>query len=191
MAAGTTTATLTGLTAGTSYTYKAYDASGCADADEVASAQFTTPVTVSNLSQNTSGRLYVGNNGSVYANQFHTGGNSSDNYTLSGVTADFAGKTGSPGALQMQVWTDSNGSPGSRVSGLTLGGNDPPDSGGQATHTCSGNCTLTGNTNYWVRLSAGGGSGNSRHSSEGRNLASAPATTNTRSYPNAPLKGGG
>ena len=39
--AGTTTDTLTGLTSGTSYTYKAYDKSGCASADEIVSLTFT------------------------------------------------------------------------------------------------------------------------------------------------------
>ena len=42
VSAGTTTADLTGLTAGTSYTYKAYSASGCASADELASETFST-----------------------------------------------------------------------------------------------------------------------------------------------------
>ena len=41
VAAGTTFADLTGLTPGTSYTYKAYSASGCGAADELASRTFT------------------------------------------------------------------------------------------------------------------------------------------------------
>ncbi len=43
VAAGASTATLTGLTTGVSHTYKAYDASGCADADEIAAAAAFTP----------------------------------------------------------------------------------------------------------------------------------------------------
>ena len=43
VAAGTTTANLSSLTANTSYTYKAYDQSGCNSADEIATATFTTP----------------------------------------------------------------------------------------------------------------------------------------------------
>ena len=35
--------TLTGLTPGTAYTYKAYSASGCDSADEIAEVTFTTP----------------------------------------------------------------------------------------------------------------------------------------------------
>ena len=43
VASGTTTASLSSLTANTSYTYKAYDQSGCNSADEIATATFTTP----------------------------------------------------------------------------------------------------------------------------------------------------
>ena len=44
VAAGTTTKSLTGLTAGTSYTYSAYSDSACSDANKLATAaQFTTP----------------------------------------------------------------------------------------------------------------------------------------------------
>ena len=44
--ASNTTATLTTLTAGTSYTYKAYSGSGCATANELASETFTTPASL-------------------------------------------------------------------------------------------------------------------------------------------------
>ena len=40
VAAGTSSASLSSLTAGTSYTYKAYDASGCASANEIATLTF-------------------------------------------------------------------------------------------------------------------------------------------------------
>ena len=40
-----TTASLSSLTAGTSYTYKAYSASGCSTANEIATASFATPST--------------------------------------------------------------------------------------------------------------------------------------------------
>ena len=42
VSAGTTAVNLTGLSAGTSYTYKAYSASGCGDANELTSTTFTT-----------------------------------------------------------------------------------------------------------------------------------------------------
>ena len=42
VAAGVRTVNLSGLTASTSYTYKAYYESGCADADEILSVSFTT-----------------------------------------------------------------------------------------------------------------------------------------------------
>ena len=56
------TATLTGLTASTTYTYKAYQASGCNAADEVASETFTTvgtTLTSGNITQ-TGARLTIG-----------------------------------------------------------------------------------------------------------------------------------
>ena len=43
VSSGTTTATLSTLTGSTSYTYKAYDKTGCNSADEIASVTFTTP----------------------------------------------------------------------------------------------------------------------------------------------------
>ena len=42
VASGTTSDSITGLTAGNSYTYKAYDASGCASANEIATLTFST-----------------------------------------------------------------------------------------------------------------------------------------------------
>ena len=42
VASGTATKSLTGLTASTTYTYKLYTATGCADANAIASANFTT-----------------------------------------------------------------------------------------------------------------------------------------------------
>ena len=159
VAAGTSTKALTGLTAGTSYTFSAYSDSGCTTGNLLATAsQFTTAVSVSNLSQTTNSRSYVGNGGISYAIQFRTGGNTGG-YTLSSVTVDIHNKNNNPGPLQVQLWSDSSGSPGSHVSAATLSGNDPPANGGQATYTCSGNCAVTANTNYWIRLSASGGTG--------------------------------
>ena len=43
VAAGTKSASLSSLTASTTYTYKAYDKAGCNSADELATATFTTP----------------------------------------------------------------------------------------------------------------------------------------------------
>ena len=45
VAANTTTASLTGLTAGTSYTWTVYGATGCNASDKVADVDFTTPAT--------------------------------------------------------------------------------------------------------------------------------------------------
>ena len=143
-----TTATLGSLTANTSYTYTAYSATNCATTLD--SVTFNTQLTVSNLSQ--SKDTY--NNVGVVANQFRTGSNGGG-YTLSSVTVSIRLKLNSPGRLQMQLWTDNgNNEPGSQVSGVTLSGSDPPPGGGEATYTCSGACSLSANTPYWVRLSA-------------------------------------
>ena len=151
---------VTGLTAGASYTFSAYSDSTCTTANLLTTAaSFTTPVTVSNLSQGFTGSVGVSNgNGNIHANQFRTGGNSGD-YTLSGVTVDIGGKGSGAGPLQVEVWSDSSGNPGSKVSGVTLSANDPTASSGQLAYTCSGACTLSASTNYWVRLSTNSGSG--------------------------------
>ena len=52
VAAGTSTADLTGLTANQQYTYKAYDATGCNSADLLASIAFTTPTAAELAAQN-------------------------------------------------------------------------------------------------------------------------------------------
>ena len=60
---------LTTLTAGTTYAYKAYSASGCASADEIASATFTTdPVTLtaSNITTTTATLTIANHSGSWY-----------------------------------------------------------------------------------------------------------------------------
>ncbi len=151
--AGSQSVSLSSLDHGTVYEYRAFGEAGCATS--LGAANFTThPLTVSNLSEFADGYYSVGNAGTEYANQFTSGGNSGG-YTLRSVTVDIDGKVGdSPGALRIQLWTDSGDSPGSHVSGATLTGNNPPDTGGQAIYYCSGNCSLVASTDYWVVLSA-------------------------------------
>ena len=146
------TATLGSLTANTSYTYTVYSGTNCWRA--LNSVTFSTQLTVSNLSETTAASNGVG--GYVRrANQFRTGGNGGG-YTLSAVTVDMGQKTNNPNPLQVQLWSDSSGAPGSQVSGATLSGSDPPSGGGETTYTCSGACSLSTNTSYWVRLSTSG-----------------------------------
>ena len=148
------TATLGSLTANTSYTYTVYSGTNCWRV--LNSVTFSTQLTVSNLSETTAANHAVGGIfRDTIVNQFRTGGNGGG-YTLSAVTVDMGQKTGSPNPLQVQLWSDSSGGPGSQVSGATLSGSDPPSGGGETTYTCSGACLLSANTSYWVRLSVSG-----------------------------------
>ena len=58
----TSAVNLTGLTQGTTYTYKAYSGSGCADSTRLATASFRTALTVSNLSESHVGNLSANGN---------------------------------------------------------------------------------------------------------------------------------
>ena len=103
VAAGTSTKALTGLTAGTSYTYSAYSDSGCTTGNLLATAaEFTMPVSVSNLSETSDGRLFVGGAAGInnaWATSFSVPSGST-NYTLNSITAKFGAKTsGSPGDI--------------------------------------------------------------------------------------------
>ncbi len=61
VSAGATSATLSGLTSATSYTYKAYDKSGCGSADEIASVSFTTTSLTADDPSATTMRLTIAN----------------------------------------------------------------------------------------------------------------------------------
>ena len=166
VAAGTSTKALTGLTAGTSYTYSAYSDSTCTTGNLIATAaQFTTPVSVSNLSETASGNNPTNINwtggGSFranVANSFRTGSNSSG-YTLESVTVKFAATNGTPGALTVAIYAHntSNLSPTGNTAVATLNGSNP-STADDYTFTCSGSCTLSASTTYWVVMySASGG----------------------------------
>ena len=97
----TTTEDLSSLTAGTSYTYKAYSATGRNSANEIASETFSTlsaTVTVSNLSE-TQATNASGNVGQIftdnikYAAGFTTGSNTGG-YTLQSVTGQVRRQSG-------------------------------------------------------------------------------------------------
>ena len=61
VSAGTTTATLSGLTSATSYTYKAYDKSGCGNDNEIASVTFSTTTLTADDPSATTMRLTIAN----------------------------------------------------------------------------------------------------------------------------------
>ncbi len=153
VAANDATEDLTGLTAGTTYTYKAYSATGCNSANEVASETFTAAVTVSNLSQTTTLTHIVAGT-AQWAQEFTTGSNSGG-YTLSSVTLNFA-EMHSAGSITVYLRSRlSNGKPDTTTALATLSGTPAV---GDSTFTCSGaGCALEAGKQYFVHL---GGTGN-------------------------------
>ena len=145
---------LSSLTASATYTYKAYRASGCASADEITGATFTTPVTVSSLGNTRNGHVIVGNSHSVQqkaAARFTVGSNSGG-YNLSSGTIDIDSKYGTTGDLTVAIYSnDSSGKPDTLETTLT-GSN--PTGAGQFTYRCAASCSLTLDTSYHVVLEA-------------------------------------
>ena len=157
-----TTATLTNLTAGTSYTYSAYSDAGCTTVVVAASA-FTTggqSVSISNLTQTNIGNTNI--RGTRDATQPFTTGANAGGYTLNSVVIAMTAAQGSPGPLAVTLRADSGGNPSSTSPvPLTLHSDSDPLTAGEATYTCSGNCALDANTKYHVVLAASvGSSGN-------------------------------
>ncbi len=143
VAANTATKNLTGLSGATSYVYTAYSASGCASANLLATAAaFTTPVSVSNLSETVAGLFTVGSN-AAYAQEFTTGPNTGG-YTLSSVTVDFTLVTDAS-AVTVAIH-DSAIELSTTLTGTAATG--------QAEFTCSSNCELDADTSYFVHVSA-------------------------------------
>ena len=165
ISSGTTTATLSSLTADTLYGYTSYSGSGCTTANKLYTVHFsTTDYGVGNLDEAASGvSCSFGANGgysSLCAVAFTTGAQSGG-YTLVSITGDFAAKTGSPGNITVAIHAaDSNNSsnPASSAT-VTLSGSNP-DTAGLHTYTCSGaSCALSANTTYFVVLSMPGTAG--------------------------------
>ena len=149
----TTTTNLSSLTAGTWYTYKAYSDSTCST--EIAAEAFSTAVTVSNL---VGAETSIGYAGRRYGNDFSaaqafTTGSSPNGYTLSSITVDSSGKSGSPASIEVTLNAASGSNPNSTAL-ATLSGNDP-DTLGEHTYTCAGSsCALDASTPYFVVLKA-------------------------------------
>ena len=157
VAANTSTKTLTGLTPGTSYTYSAYSASGCADTDKIATASsFTTSgVSVSNLSETTeTSGISLYSDFPRLAQAFTTGSNSGG-YTLK--TATVYLRRGSSQTLTVTLHAAaSNGNDPSGNALVTLASGAYAT--GEHTFTCSGSgCDLAASTTYVIQLAAGGG----------------------------------
>ena len=152
VAAGTSSASLTGLTAGSSYTYSAYSDSGCSTLLATAAA-FTTTVSVSNLneSRETSG-ISLYSDFPRLAQAFTTGSNSG--YTLKTVTAYL--HRGSSQTLTVTLHAAaSNGNDPSGNALVTLASGAYAT--GEHTFTCSGSgCDLDADTTYVIQLGSSG-----------------------------------
>ena len=184
----TTTKALTGLTAGTTYTYTAYSDSTCSTTVATASAFTTSDVTVSNLSETaTTGGCIIGNSlnsGNAKCGTSFTTGTSANGYTLNSIIAKFGDKTGSPSgftvALHEASGSGNQAIPASNaIDNATLSGS-VPDTAGDYTYNCSGSgCDLSASTTYFIVMQqANAASGNYyswRHTQSG-NETKVPST---------------
>ena len=162
VAAGTSTATLSSLNADTSYTYTAYDASGCESGDEIDSVTFITQLTVSNLDGDGSSNNII-TSAKRWSAEFTTGSNPRG-YTLQSVTTPLAHASQTTGTLAWAIHTSTKNSDNKDVPSdtvqatLTSGGTPTGSSYTNYTHTCSGSgCTLLPNTTYFLIASVDGG----------------------------------
>ena len=159
IAAGTTEASLSSLTAGVAYTYKTYDKTGCGSADEIATVNFFTGSSVSNLSETSDGTGITIHDTSHAATQFTTG-DAAAGYTLDTVTVDIKTARNTAGNLTVAIHAVSGGNPAPTATYTLSGAN--PTAAGQHTFTCPTNatCSLVKERSYFVVLSqSGGGSG--------------------------------
>ena len=162
VAAGTATKDLTGLSAGTSYTYKAYSASGCASSNHLATAAFTTLSSISSLGSTRSGESLIDATETKQAVAFTTG-SATGGYLLKSVTIPLKNNSGSGGLTVTLHAMHGGGSYGisSRPADAvlaTLSGTAPTSSSyANTTWTCSGSgCNLAASKTYFIVVSRTG-----------------------------------
>ena len=150
VAANTASKDLTGLSSFTTYTYKAYSASGCASANLLATASaFTTGVSVSNLSETEASTAL--NLGTDWGQEFTTG-SAANGYKLQSVTLDFALVNPSANITVSIREQESNNHPATTDKAALTG----TPATGQVTFTCSGaGCNLNASTTYFVFVTGG------------------------------------
>ena len=152
--AGTHTVNLTGLGAGTRFTYTAYRDGNCTVA--LGSVTFTTAVVAGNatLGQNQTGRAVRPDR--QIANSFTTGAHSAG-YDLKQVIGRFHQHFGDPDPVSVAIHEASGGSPGNRLWILRNFNGDPRHTfiGAQKFHfrCLSAACTLQSGTTYFVVVS--------------------------------------
>ena len=154
VSAGTSSDSLTGLTAGTVYVYTAYSKSGCNDADLIATTTFGTTqlVSVSNLDKADGPAAF--NLSSDYAQEFTTG-SAAGGYTLKSVTLDFTIITNASQIEASIRAVQSNGTPATTARATLTG----TPAAGEVTFTCdatntNNDCSLAANTSYFVYVDA-------------------------------------
>ena len=151
VAANTTTAALSSLTANTSYTYTAYIDSGCTTA--LGAATFSTPLTVSNLSESGTGPSAITLT-TRWAAEFTTGPNSSG-YTLHSATTRVYWNNVTTGTLtwtiQESTKSVNNVIPTDTVVATLTTGTVGASTFSNVINACSGSgCTLNGDTTYFL-----------------------------------------
>ena len=151
VAQGTSTATVTGLTPATAYTYTAYSGNACSTSLAVATAAaFTTNgFSVSNLGEADHTEKCGMNGGLKCAVGFDTGP-ATNGYTLHSITAKLE-KTGTPSGFTVSLHSNNNGNPTDNAL-ATLSGSEPTTTG-KYTYTCAGSgCALSEDTTYFVQF---------------------------------------
>ena len=138
-----TSVSLSGLTPGTGYNYKAYPDSGCSAANEIDSALFTTTASlyVANLEQTSHSTIrfrYVNNS-------FTTGGAGGARFALDSVIVDFASNATN---ATVGIYTSDRSITSQVGSDLIRVGSE--NSGRVTFNAPSGGIILNGNTTYYV-----------------------------------------
>ena len=167
-AISTKTHALSSLTANTTYSYQAYNNSGCSNTGNtgstpnrrLASETFTTlqTVTVSNLSETTSATLLNIGFGGAFAQEFTTG-SATGGYTLKSARLDFSYVFQSGNIAVTLHARQSDGTPNTATTLATLSGTA---ASGEVTFTCTSNnnnnCNLAASTQYFILVNGVTGS---------------------------------
>ena len=160
---GVASAPVTGLTPGTTYTFKAYlstEAAPCSPAFDSNVTFTTAPASVSNLGARQMGStLPVGRSANHWIASAFTTGNSASSYTLKRITILFGDSgIGMPAPeydLNVRLFSaGSGGNPDAAIANAALSGPARPAENSTAVYECSGDgCALDTDTDYYVVLS--------------------------------------
>ena len=160
---GVASAPVTGLTPGTTYTFKGYRSTEAAPCSAVfdSNVTFTTAkASVSNLGQRQVGStMPVGRSANHWTASSFTTGTGADSFTLDRISLLFGGSgIGMPAPeydLNVRLFSaGSDGNPGTAIANAALSGPARPAENSTAVYKCSGDgCALDTDTDYYVVLS--------------------------------------